>query len=62
MGATERIPNTIPLYVTTGVEPEPTPGLVPTPVMGPYMVTISSGGGSESDELGEDLLWGLRGL
>ena len=46
----------------TRVELEPIPGWVPTLVVGPNMVTICGEGGSESDEPGEESVWGLRGL
>ena len=66
MGVVRTVPETVLLDVTTGIELEPTPGWVPTPAVGPYMVTICSEGGSESNEesekIGEELVWGLRGL
>lgn len=66
MGAAQTIPETISLDVTTGIEPEPTPGWVPTPTVGLDMVTICSEGGSklneESKRPGEESVWGLRGL
>jgi len=65
-GATSMIPETAPLDVTTGVEPKSTLGWVPAPAVGPYTVTICGEGNSkpdeESDEPGEDSVWGLEGL
>ena len=62
MGAIGIVPETVPLDVTIGIEPEPTPGWVPTPAVGLDMVIICGEGGLESDELREDPVWGLRGL
>ena len=57
---------TIPLDVTNEIEPEPTPGWVPAPDVGPDMVMICGEGGSELDEEldepEEELSWGLREL
>jgi len=44
------VPKTVLLDVTTRIELEPTPGLVPTPPMGLDMVTICGEGGSELDK------------
>jgi len=66
MGAARTDLETVPLDVTTSIEPKPTPSWVPTPAVGPNMVVICSEGGSKSDEeLGEaveESVWGLRGL
>lgn len=66
MGATGTVPETILLNVTTEIELDPTTSWVPTPAVDPSMVTICSEGGSEldeeSDELGEESVWRLRGL
>jgi len=66
MGAVETVLGTALLYVTTWIEPESTRGWVPTLAMGPDMVTICGEGGleldEESDELGEESVWGLEGL
>ena len=62
MGVAGIVPETVSLDVTTRIEPEPTPGWVPPPDMGPSMVTICGKGGSESDEPEEESVWGLRGL
>jgi len=65
MGAVRTVPETVPLDVTTGIEPEPTRGWLPAPAVGPDMVTISGEGGSHSDEqsgeLVEESVWGLGG-
>ena len=57
---------TVPLDVTTWVEPEPTPGWVIAPIVGPDMVMIYGEGGSKLDEElegpGEESVWGLGGL
>ena len=55
MGAARTVSETVTLDVTTGIEPKPTPGWVPTPAMGPDMVKICSEGGSESDEESDEL-------
>jgi len=66
MGVAEMVPETVSLDVTTGIEPEPTPGWVPTPIVGPNMVMICGEGGTKSDEEseepGEESVWGLEGL
>ena len=66
MVAAEMVPETVSLDVTTGIEPDPTPGWVPAPTVGPDMVTICREGGPKSneelDELGEESAWGLIGL
>ena len=51
-----------PLDVITKVELDPTLGWVPTPVVCPNVVTICGEGDSESNELGEESVWALRGL
>ena len=52
--------------MTTGIEPEPTPGWVPTLVVGPNMVTICGEGflklDEEAEETGKESVWGLGGL
>ena len=59
------VPQTIMLDVAARIEPEPTLGWVPTPVVGPYMVMICGEGGSESDEdseeTGEESVWDSKG-
>jgi len=66
MGALRMVPETVPSDVTTRIELEPTPGWVLAPAMGPNMVTICGEGGlesdEESDEPGEESVWGLEGL
>ena len=62
MGVVRTVPKTVLLDVTTRVEPKPTPSWDPTPAAGPAMVTICGEGGLESDEPGEELVWGLEGL
>lgn len=57
MGAIEIVSHTVPLNVTTDIKMEPTPGWVPTPAVGPDMVTICGGGlelDQELDEPGEE--------
>lgn len=46
---------TVLLDVTIGIE------LEPTPTVGLDMVTICSEGGLETDEPGEESIWGLKG-
>ena len=66
MGATGMVLETVPLDVTTGIEPEPTPGWVPTPIVSPDMMTVCGEGGlksnKESNELEVESVWGLGGL
>ena len=66
MGAVRMALEMVPLDVTTGVEPEPTLGWVPTLIVGPNMMTVYGEGGSESDEdlyeLEEEFVWGLSRL
>jgi len=58
------IPETILPNVTTGIEPEPTPGWVPAPAVDLDMVMKCSEGSLELDEEsegpGEDSVWGLE--
>ena len=66
MGAAETVPKTLLLYVTTWIELQSTPGWVPTLAVGLDMVMICREGGleldEESDEPGEESVWGLGGL
>lgn len=66
MGVARMVPEVDPLDVTIRVELEKTPGCLPTPAVGPNMMTVSIEGGSkldeESDEPEEELVWGLVGL
>lgn len=66
MGDARTVPEIVPLDVTTEIELEPAPSWVLAPTVGLDMVTICGEGGLESDEesneLGEDSVWGLEGL
>ena len=66
MGVARMVPETVPLDVTTRVAPDPTPGWVHAPAVGADMVMICGEGGSksdeESDEPGEESVWGLEGI
>jgi len=45
MGAAGTVPKLVPLYVTTGVELDPTPSWVLAPVVGPNMMMVCGEGG-----------------
>jgi len=66
MGVVRTFLDMVLLDVTTRVELEPTRGWVHAPVVGPDMVMICSEGvlglDEESNEPGEELVWGLDGL
>lgn len=66
MGAVRMVLEIVLIDVTTGIELEPTPGLVPALAVGLDMVKICDEGDSrldeESEEPGKCSVWRLRGL